>query len=66
MDMNNTEINTLLKELNNKQNTLTTLADRRSRAEGGDEAKAITNEFISIAEDIKSVTDRLIELFKQG
>ncbi len=66
MDINNTEINTLLKELNNKQNTLTTLADRRTRTEAEDEVKAITNEFISIAEDVKSVTDRLIELFKQG
>ncbi len=64
--MNNTEVNTLLKELNNKQNTLTTLADRRFRAEGEDEVKSITNEFVSIAEDVKSVTDRLIELFKQG
>jgi seryl-tRNA synthetase len=65
MDMNSTEINTLLKELNNKQNTLTTLVDRRTRAEDDEQIKSIIAEFISIGQDLKTITDRLMELFKQ-
>jgi hypothetical protein len=64
--MNSTEIYTLLKELNNKQNTLNTLADRRSRVESDEEIKSITNEFVSIGQDVKTIADKLIELFQQG